>query len=560
MSYLGVNLASTQDGKLLRDGGAALLSGEGRPLIAIAEERLTRVKHAGGARRSLKYCLDAAGIRRSEVELCVTTSCCEPIRVPQSLGELAEAGFPVEATGHHEAHAYSAFWPSRFDEALVIVMDCGGNTLESNGAGKWWAHGREQVTYYVGRGSDLEVIGRDFDAPFALGFGEVYRAVTHFLGWPSSTFAGNTMALSALGDGKLGGRPIWVREAGKLAALVDIVDPRDPLRLTMNLLQAAGIREVPPRRRDEPLSAVHQNVARWLQMSFNDALRCSVEALVRRTGVRKACFAGGVALNCVAIGQLLRDGVLDEVFVQPAAGDTGQCLGAAFVAFRRCGGLRSASDKGFDPFLGREYGDRDRKDALEHILQSGTGVSIVESPGAVGLVARQIAEGKVVAWFAGRSEFGPRALGGRSIIADPRSLAVKDRVAQIKDRAWFLPFAPSILEDAAPSYFENGGSAHMTVAVPVLDAARKRIAGVTHEDGTARVHIVDEKQGSAFSDLLREFGQITGDPILLNTSLNLRGQPIVETPADAADAFLNSSIDCLFLDGTVVVKDVSNSG
>jgi carbamoyltransferase len=517
---------------------------------------LTRAKHQGGSARSIDYCLRTAGVQRSDIELCITTSCCEPVRDRHSLGYFSDLGFSADAIGHHDAHAYSAFWPSPFDEALVIVMDCGGNTLDSGGPGRWWAHHREQVTYYVGRGSDIERIGRDFDTPFALGFGEAFRAVTHFLGWPSSTFAGNTMALSALGDATLHARPIWTVQENRLAAAVDMENPHQPLTVVTAMFDAAGIRDVPPHRQGEPFSQAHQNVAQWLQDSFYEALRSSVAALVARTGIRKACFAGGVALNCVAIGQLLRDRVVEEVFVQPAAGDTGQCLGAAYFGCHKLGGSRVVSHSPFDAFLGRTYEESDRKDALLRIYESDTNASFFESPDGVAQVAKYIADGKIVAWFADKSEFGPRALGGRSIVADPHDVRVKERLARVKGRAWFLPFAPSVLDTAAESYFEDGSSAHMTVAVPVLDAKRKKIRGVVHEDGTARVQRVPDRADTPFAELLQEFGRITGDPVLLNTSLNLRGQPIAETPGDAVGIFLDSDIDCLFLDGIVVVKDV----
>jgi carbamoyltransferase len=557
MSVLGANLGSTLGGKQLSDGGAALLSADGSPHVAIAEERLTRAKHQGGSVHSIDYCLRTTGTRRSDIELCVATSCCEPIRDHHSVSDFRDFGFSVDVMGHHEAHAYSAFWPSPFDEALVVVMDCGGNNLDSGSFDRWWTHSREQVTYYVGRGSDLEQIGRDFESPFALGFGEAFRAVTHFLGWPSSTFAGNTMALSALGDMTLRARPIWTTRSRRLRGAVELDNPLRPLSVVAAMFDAVGIKGVPPRHRDDPFSQAHQNVAQWLQLSFYDALRSSVSTLVARTGIRKVCFAGGVALNCVAIGQLLRDRVVDEVFVQPASGDTGQCLGAAYFGYRKLGGARAVSRLPFNAFLGREYEERDCKDALKSIYDSGTSATFFESPDGVAQVAKFLAAGKIVAWFTGQSEFGPRALGGRSIVADPRDIRVKERLTQIKDRAWFLPFAPSVLDSATSNYFEDGGSAHMTVAVPVLDAKRKQIRGVIHEDGTARVQRVPDDADEPFAELLREFGRVTGTPVLLNTSLNLRGQPIAETPRDAVDVFLYSDIDCLFLDGTVVVKDTN---
>jgi carbamoyltransferase len=548
---LGVNLGTTRCGKRLRDGGACLADPAG-PIVAIAEERISRRKHDGGVRLSVPYCLDYAGLGAEDVELCIATSCCEAIRDPNSVAELAQMGIDVQTISHHLAHAYSAFWPSRFDEALVIVLDSGGNTLGRDyGDGAWWTRPREQATYYIAAGGKLEIIARDFDRPYEAGFGELFRAVTHYLGWPSSTYAGNTMALAALGH-NLATRPIYAVEDGRLTAPLD-VNPHDPVAMVAQLLTNLGVQAPPPRRRGEGITQELANLARLLQDSFYSALRWRVENLVKRTGIRRVCFAGGVALNCVALGRLLSDSVVDEIFVQPAAGDTGQCLGAAYAGLNQLDVPRPRLSESI-PFLGRHYSDVDVAKALQLIDRSGREFDVVEGVvPAVQQLAEQLASGSLVAWFSGRSEFGPRALGARSILADPRSEDARKRLLLLKERDTFMPFAPSILATEASTYFVGTGSATMTLTVQTRPEICTRVPAVVHADGSARVQLV-QMNDSAFQLLIQRFYIETGVPMLLNTSLNLAGDPIAETPYDCASMFLRSDLDCLFLDGTLVVK------
>ncbi|HEV2783057.1 MAG TPA: carbamoyltransferase C-terminal domain-containing protein [Actinophytocola sp.] len=553
--WLGANLGTTRWGRPLRDGGACLLD-EGGPIAAIAEERLSRKKHAGGWTRSRQYCIEIAGTTPCQIELAVLTSCCEPVRAPDSLDEYAaELGFRVDTVSHHLAHAYSAYWPSGFDEAIVVVLDGGGNTFEQDAPRDWWRAGREQATYYIGSGDELWEIARDFDRPYEVGFGELYRAFTHYLGWPSSTLAGNTMALAAFGERRWPGRTLFeVDRTEARLSLPIAADPAHPIEMIQRLLSERGINAPSPRTPRSGFKQVHADLARLAQDSLYAAVRWRLSDLVKRTGIRKVCVAGGVALNCVMIGRLLEEGVFSDVFVQPAAGDTGQCLGAAYVALMRCGGRRPAPASSFSPFLGRRYNSTDIQDGVRRIEASRIRVDFIEGdPEITKTVAKLIAAGKTVGWFAGRSEFGPRALGARSILADPRSVDVKKKLLSIKGREHFMPFAPSVLADSYDKYFTGSGSDTMTVAVTATSDAHKLLPAVIHHDGSARVQKVAHDQGS-FAKLLRDFGEIANLEVLLNTSFNLAGEPMVDSPADCASAFVRSDLDCLYLDGLLIVK------
>jgi carbamoyltransferase len=473
-------------------------------------------------------------------------------RRPDSIPELQDAEFPLETIGHHEAHAYSAFWPSPFQEALIVVIDGGGNTLTHGNDRYWWRLRREQASYYIGNDAGIELLRRDFDRPWEAGFGEIYRAFTHYLGWPSSTFAGNTMALAGLGDGSLLDRSVWAIENSRITCPIP-VDPVRPIDMVFKLMSELSV-PLPDFRFRDGFHQFHANLAELLQASLYRSLRWQIEQLVRKTGARKVCFAGGVALNCIAIGQLVADGVVDEVFVQPAAGDTGQCLGAALAAYDRLGGFRRPADS-FDPFLGRKYSSEDVRIAVDAIHSSGLRCDISEnSPDSVERVARLLMAGRTVAWFSGASEFGPRALGARSILADPRNAESRKRLLVTKDRDSFQPFAPSVLDASSHKYFLDRGSHYMTVAVRVRPEAQRHIPAVIHADGTSRVQLVATSSDTDFARLLYSFGRISGLDMLLNTSLNLRGEPIAETPMDAASIFLRSDIDCLFMDGTLITR------
>ena len=546
VGILGSNRDSTATGKRLRDGGACLLSHSG--IDAIAEERLTRRKHAGGAKRSLEFVMSQYD--RSDVDMWVETSCCEPLPNPNA-NRQALKSIQHRTISHHLAHAYSAYYPSPFDAALVVVADCGGTTLAGNDK-DWWKNSREQVTYYIGTGSDLEVAARDFCAPYSLGFGELFRAATHALGWATSTKAGNTMALAGLTE-QFNGPLVYELRAGQLYTSVP-VDPANPIRVAMEVGRRSGVR-IPPR---EPRGAIrdeHIVFASLVQESLYQGLKAQLLELTLRTGLRKVCFAGGVALNCIAVGRLVRDGVVDAVYVQPAAGDSGQCLGAALAGARMLG-LRRDEIGGlstFTPYLGGKYGTAEALRAVDDFLQAGARIEIVDGENPALLAAKMVEAGALVGIFTDRSEFGPRALGARSIVADPRSLFVRKRLVHMKQRDEFMPFGPSVLEEHYQSFFSGPSSPTMTVASNALPSTTRSLPGVVHVDGSVRVHLVGSRP-AAFRKVIEAFDNLTGIPILTNTSFNGPGQPIVETPYDAIELLTSSELDAVMFDQFVVTK------
>ena len=266
-----------------------------------------------------------------------------------------------------------------------------------------------------------------------------------------------------------------------------------------------------------------------------------------------SCEAGGVASNCVAVGRLVDEGVVDRVYVRPAAGDTGQCLGAAYAAAHKIGYTRQDMPK-FGPFLGREYGRELIQAEVSRFQGLGSALGTVEGPSAASMAATMISKGRLLGLFSGRSEFGPRALGARSIVADPRNSDVRLALSLLKGRESFLPFAPAVLTEYSSRYFKGHGSDTMTVAVKSRAIARSEIPGRVHADGTSRVQNVGSGP-SALRNLISEFFDLTGVPVLTNTSFNLAGQPIVESPADALDVLVHSRLDGVLFDDLLVIRD-----
>jgi len=545
----GVSLGHTSYGKPLKDGGACIAE-DGRIVAAIAEDRLTRRKHDGGYQESLATLLRAFGLTLDDIDAIVVSSCCDTALGTQQValqdfGQLARPQRIIRV-GHHASHAASTFYTSPFDEAVVVVIDAGGDVL-SGDPSQWWTAVREQHSYYVGRGDELALIGRDFTRPKEAGFGEVFRAFTYFLGWPSHVHSEKVMALAAYGEERRFPRSMFNLKVGRLESAARVQSPEDPFELVRQTYALLGVKTPNPRRPTEPFESEHADMASFVQRSLREALAAKVQELIETTGIRNVCLAGGVALNCLANGYLLEHTDVEQLYIQPAAGDHGQCLGNALMGTQMLGGrLRS---KGiFDPYLGPP---------IAAMPPCSTDNRLVVSSGrdAIKVAAALLARGDILAWYSGRSEFGPRALGGRSILAHPQLQASADRIRTIKGRPTFCPFAPSILASEASKVFSIYENCHyMTMAVQVVPEWRSCIAATVHVDGTARVHVVPDQNNSPYHQLLTAFFDITGLPVVLNTSLNLDAEPIVETPGQAWQLFMHSDIDALYLDGVLFAK------
>jgi carbamoyltransferase len=547
---LGVNLGSTGYGKSLKDGGACLIEG-GRITVAIAEERISRVKHAGGFTQAMQYCLEYAGLSANDLDLVVASSCCEKLRSVEEVAKLVGvAAKKVAVVSHHLSHAHSAFWASPFTEAIIIVMDAGGNVIGPQDSNQWWQWPREQQSYYLARGSQIQLIDTDFNNPFEAGFGEVYRAFTHYLGWDSYTQSGNTMALAALPCKTSYDRGHVFTFDGESIHSQIRADPRNPIDMVRCFADKEGLHFPSPRTDGQDITDAHIAVAQLVQSSLEEALVAKVKYLMQRTGVTNVCLAGGVALNCVANSRLLKDAGVENLFVQPAAADTGQCLGNASYGMHQLGLSRTDARTPFDVYLGRQVIPPRQPERYEN-----ADIRIVKAANPLQYVAGQLAQGKVVAWASGRSEFGPRALGGRSLLGDPRNQTVRRRLLNIKGRESFMPFAPSVLFERQSEYFELSiDSPYMLITSKVHLAKRSQIPAVVHSDGTARVHSVRKDRVPEFHKLIEYFADITAIPMVLNTSLNRKGEPIADSFEDAWRIFTETDVDCFLGAGMLAEK------
>ncbi len=577
---------------------AACLVRDGEVVAAAQEERFSRRKHDHSyPARAVEFCLRRAGITPKELayvafydkpllkfeRLLETYIDYAPaglrsflMAMPLWLREKLwireqvskEAGFEgrVLFTEHHESHAASAFFPSPFERAAVLTMD---------GVGEW-----ATSSYGYGAGNELHLL-KELHFPHSLGL--LYSAFTYYTGFRVNSGEYKVMGLAPYGE------PKYVR-----LILEELVDLRDDgsLRLNMEYFDfAAGLRMTnakfdrlfggPPRRPESEVTQREMDLARSVQEVTEEAMLRMARHAHRETGERNLCLAGGVALNCVGNGRILREGPFERVWVQPAAGDAGGSLGAALSAWYQYLGnerrvedvCRGRSDGMKGAYLGPEF---TADEIEESLVKLGARYRRVPSAGLAGEVARLLAEEKVVGWFQGRMEFGPRALGARSILGDPRSPRMQSQMnLKIKFRESFRPFAPSVLRERAADYFElEADSPYMLLVAPVrerlrrevtaeegarfgidrLNVPRSAIPAVTHVDYSARVQTVRREDNPAYYDLLAAFERLTGCAVLVNTSFNVRGEPIVCTPAEAYACFMRTEMDCLVVGDFVLLK------
>ena len=572
------------------DSAAALVV-DGRIVAAAQEERFTRRKHdARFPEHAAAYCLADAGLTAADLDLVAFYD--KPLLTferlletylgyaPRGLAPFLQAmprwlkqklwvGDAVERhlgyTGrlafpeHHESHAASAFYPSPFRRAAFLTVD---------GVGEW-----ATTTYGHGDGSALQ-IHASLDFPHSLGL--LYSAFTTFCGFKANSGEYKLMGLAPYGE------PRYVQTI--LDELIDL-KPDGSYRLHpdaftfQHAMRMTGSRFEqlfggPARGLEAPLTQREMDLARSVQVVVEEAVLRMARHVHQETGERALCLAGGVALNCVANGRLLREGPFGELWVQPAAGDAGGALGAALTAYHQLlGGPRTVQpeDAMQGGFLGPAYSDEECEQAL---VAAGLPVRRLPDPDLPGHVAELLAGGAAVGWFQGRAEFGPRALGHRSILADPRGADVQRRVnLKVKFRESFRPFAPSVLAEHADTLFEMESaqgepaeSPYMLLVAPVrgaeiggegmdrLHRVQSAVPAVTHVDGSARVQTVTAGRSPLYHALLQAFYARTGCPALVNTSFNVRGEPIVGTPADAVRSFLATHLDALVLGPFVVEK------
>ncbi|RPI15053.1 MAG: hypothetical protein EHM60_05260 [Lysobacterales bacterium] len=460
---------------------------------------------------------------------------------------------PLLFSEHHLSHAASAFYPSPFESAAVLCLD---------GVGEW-----ATASTWVGKGSRLEP---RWELQFPHSLGLLYSAFTYYTGFKVNSGEYKMMGLAPYGE---------PRYAGLIRNHLVDVKPDGTFRLDMRYFgYATGLRMTtarfhalfggPPRQPDEPVDQRTMDLAASIQQVTDEIVLRLARTLRRETGERRLCLAGGVALNCVSNGRLARDGVFDDLWIQPAAGDAGGAVGAALLAWHERGGARVVEPGGdgmSGSFLGPEWTD---DEAERFCREHGLPCERLDAANLAERVAALLADGAIVGWMQGRMEFGPRALGNRSILADPRNPAMqRDLNLRIKFRESFRPFAPAVLRERVADHFDFvRDSPYMLLVSSVRDAGtfdedsgtkpagmerlravRSPLPAVTHVDGSARIQTVDRRTNPAFHRLIEAFDAKTGVPVLVNTSFNVRGEPIVCTPKDAYQCFMGTNIDWLVI-------------
>lgn len=546
MYVLGLGLSHDSSAVLLRDGEL---------VAAVEEERLDRVKHSEHPPiRAIGHCLETAGIDLAEVDIVAVGSDLEFVDDKLFQQLVAHPDLPdvpsmralvtstlarffgvdvsarLQCVEHHLAHAASAYGLSGFSEALVITLDGGGDGCSG--------------LVLAGHAESLTELHRV--RPRA-SLGHLYTLVTNFLGFRLHDEY-KVMGLSSHGD-PTRFRPIFdegiaLHDDGSFE-----VDRH-------GIVRALG-RHVRPRRRGEAVGDAHEDVAAALQEATERVVIHFVSRFQRRTGLRRMCYAGGLAHNCSLNGKLLRHGVVDELFVQPASSDAGLACGAAL--FAHWSSPRGGFDNRRQPmvYLGPDIGT---PHAVEQRVRAwGRLVHVEPSDDVCAHTARLIASGTIVGWVQGRCEYGPRALGHRSILADPRPAENRRRINHaIKKREDFRPFAPAVLHERAREWFElppgQDDFPHMTAALPVRTDKQHLLGAVTHVDGTARVQTVTARDEPRFHRLIGELEKLTGVPVVLNTSFNNHREPIVTTVDEAVTCLLTTQIEVLIVGDLVVTK------
>ncbi len=587
------------------DSAAALIK-DGKIVAAAQEERFTRKKHDPDFPvKSILYCLKEAGIQLKDVDSIVFYE--KPLlkfeRLLETYIHFAPKGFVSFAkampvwlkeklflkkvirkelskvfdikesllpkllfTEHHQSHAASAFYPSPFSEAAVLCLD---------GVGEW-----ATTSAWLGKDNQVRSLWQ-IDFPHSLGM--LYSAFTYYVGFKVNSGEYKLMGLAPYGEPKytklIYDNLLKLKEDGTYQLNLEFFNY--PTGLTMITDKFSALFGQPPRRPESPLSQFHMDIARSIQAVTEDIVLAIARSVHKETGQKNLCLAGGVALNCVANGRILREGPFENIWIQPAAGDAGGAIGAALCTWYEYYGNKRTEfkDEMQGAFLGPKFSDQEIENYLDSVGATYTKLSdsaLYES------LASALSKNAVVGWFQGRMEFGPRALGGRSIIGDPRSTSMQATMnLKIKFRESFRPFAPATLAEDVSDYFEldqKAPSPYMLLCAPVKKSLRKEMTkeqsslfgieklniprstlpAITHVDYSARVQTVDENANPRFYRLLSEFKKQTGCAVLVNTSFNVRGEPIVCSPEDAYKCFMRTEMDILVLENFILSKTEQN--
>lgn len=588
---------------LYHDSAAALVR-DGEIVAAAQEERFSRRKHdARFPANAIRYCLDEAGIDASGVDhvafydkpflkferlletylafaprgfasfrMAIPVWLREKLFLKDLLAKELKAFAPdVDWSArllfgeHHLSHAASAFFPSPFEEAAVLTLD---------GVGEW-----ATSSLAIGRGSKLEIL-KEIHFPHSLGL--LYSAFTYYTGFKVNSGEYKLMGLAPYG------RPVYAETIR--AHLID-VKPDGSFRLNMDYFDyCTGLTMTnrrfdalfggPVRRPEESLTQKHMDLAASVQQVTEDVMLKLCRSAAAETGMRNLCLAGGVALNCVANGKLLKDGAFDQIWIQPAAGDAGGALGAALSAYYGFAGRARPAPKG-DAMKGSYLGPNFAQAEIERLLrEAGAVFEVLDDDALIDVCAADLHNGKAIGWFQGRMEFGPRALGGRSILGDPRSPTMQSVLnLKVKYRESFRPFAPSVLREDVAEWFDlDCDSPYMLLVAGVKESRRRtmteeenrlfgidklkvprsEIPAVTHVDYSARIQTVHSGTNPRYHALISRFKTLSGCPVVVNTSFNVRGEPIVGTPEDAFRCFMGTEIEVLAVGNCYLRKEQQN--
>ena len=573
---------------------AACLVRDGEIVAAAQEERFTRVKHDPNfPANAVRYCLQEAGIGVKDLHcigfydkplltferLLETHLGTAPLGIrlywksmvvwlkkklwiPQLIQSELDCEVPVLFGDHHESHAASAFYPSPYEEAAIMTLD---------GVGEWTT-----TSYGYGRGSEIHTLA-DIKFPHSLGL--LYSAFTYFTGFKVNSGEYKLMGLAPYGEPKYVDRILDnlldLKDDGSFKLNTRYFNYISGLTMTSPAMDE--LFDGPPRQPEALLTQREMDLARSCQVVTEEVMLRIARTAHKETGSKNLCMAGGVALNCVGNGRILREGPFENMWIQPAAGDAGGALGVALALWyhhldnpRTAEGQRDAMRASL---LGPEYDDEAVGRFIEE--QGGIGERLTADEFPI-RVAEQLAAGKVVGFFQGRMEFGPRALGARSILGDPRSTETQSVMnLKIKFRESFRPFAPTVLREHVHEYFElDADSPYMLQVAPVkeerqiamsdeqqnlfgiekLNVPRSDIPAITHVDYSARVQTVRREDNPCYYDVIKAFQSLTGYPVVVNTSFNVRGEPIVQSPEDAYRCFMRTEMDFLVLGSYLLDK------
>lgn len=574
------------------DSAAALVQ-DGRIIAAAQEERFTRKKHDYEfPKNAVKYCLNEADIKMEQIDYVVFYDkpfikferlletylsfapegwnsfrkamplwLSKKLYLPKIIKKELSWDGKILFTEHHEAHAASAFFPSPFKEAAVVCFD---------GVGEW-----ATTTWGIGIGNKVE-LKQQISFPHSLGL--LYSAFTYYLGFKVNSGEYKIMGLAPYGE------PIYVN---KILELIDIKKDGS-FRLNMDYFNyCQGLTMTngsfdklfggPPRKPESKLTQREMDIAASIQKVTEDIMLKMCRHVKKETGMENLCMAGGVALNCVGNGKIYREGLFSNIWVQPAAGDAGGALGAALTVWHHYLGKERDADGREDKMAGSYLGPSFDNEEIKTFLNTNEfPYKELDDESLYNEIADRLSSGEVIGWFSGRMEFGPRSLGARSIIGDARNPEMQKKMnLKIKYRESFRPFAPAVLLEHVSEWFGyEGESPYMLMVAPLkenrriqmtegqktlfgidkLNIPRSDIPAVTHVDYSARIQTVSENNNRRFYELIKKFYEKTGCPVIVNTSFNVRGEPIVCMPQDAYRCFMRTEMDALVLENCVILK------